>query len=174
MGTNKRNHMPRKYNPAILSEKPILKAFDNVGEAERTHILLFALAYSNRMMWRSAIEIRHQLQLTKPLNTLTVRYLLLISFMTDTRPTTTHCIELADYPKRDPKRLCSMLRLNEMGLAVLGKTPKGGNTMHITDLGRKAIAIIARISTETIHAHPKKSMEPRPHRVETPPISYYI
>lgn len=166
--------MPFKYNPAILSDKPILMAFDSVGEAERTQILLFALAYSNRVMWRSAIMIRKELGLTKSLNTLTVRYLLLISFMADTKATTTHAIELADFPKHDPKRLCSMLRLNEIGLATLGKTPKGGNTMRLTELGRLAISIIAKIATETIHAHPKRNIEKYPKRIEVPQIATYI
>lgn len=150
--------MPRVFNPAILAEEPIFKAFREMSREHYTQSLLFGLAYSNRIMFRSAIAIRLEMGLTARMNSQTVRYLLLTYFTSlgkPEKPVITRVLERNDFYKVDSKRMSSMQLLNTLGLCEMGKTPKGNNTIKITHKGLIAITIIMRIIDETILSYPK-------------------
>lgn len=141
-----------------MAAKPILGIFDKLTKEEYMQLVLFSLAYSNRMLFRSAIAIKKELFLTKTLNSMSVRYLVLVRFCEaakQERGIQVLRVEKGDLYRYDKRMLTSILRLDEMGLVRLYTRESGVKWVETTDLGHKAIGIIENIITETIHAYPK-------------------
>jgi hypothetical protein len=148
-----------KYNPPILCDKPILEAFDTIDPQTTQQLSLFFLAHSNRVLWMSALRIRKELNTQHSLNTLHVRYLLLIFFSTlGKKDVSTVTIERGDYPKKDAQRLRTMLSLGTCGLCTItersGENNKINRSIGLTDAGRAAIGIINTIVSEVTHKYP--------------------
>ncbi len=141
----------------ILQDRPVLSILD---QTPHTYQLgRYFAAFSNRILWKSAIQVRKELDLSLSLNTLHIRYLLITFFTTlDGDKTTTTLIERQDYPKKDNKRLITMLALATCGLCEIDERSERGKVFRrigITDKGIKALQIVDSVINETVHMYPK-------------------
>jgi hypothetical protein len=152
--------MPKKYNPPILRDKTTLIVLRDIAKEKYLQTILFSLAYSNRILWTSAIRIRLVLQLDRSLNTLTVRYLLLLYFTTLARKDKiipTYMLEKNDYFKIDKKRLFALFTLTSAGLATMSLTKRGKDAIEITPKGVLAVMCVIDVIDETTRSYPRKN-----------------
>lgn len=148
-----------RYNAPILHDRTILSALDQTPSI--CQLGRYFSAFSNRILWKSAIQVRKELNLSLSLNTLHIRYLLITFFTTlDGGKTTTTLIERQDYPKKDNKRLITMLALATCGLCEIDERSERGKIFRrigITDKGIKALRIVDSVINETVHMYPKEN-----------------
>jgi len=135
-----------------ISEKPILKLHqDNETRPDYNNLALFFLAYSNRILFKAANEIRQVFNLPFHLNTLHIRYLLLIHFINERKQRSKHGasiqeIEFNDFPVKSikaQKRVLYFYDLRNAGLTI-ESIPINRKYYKVTNKGLEAIKIIER------------------------------
>lgn len=159
----------RKFRPHVLkhkSSKPRLNCVpENWKDTSSSEFALFLLAYSNRLLFKTAIHIREAFQLPIYLNTIHIRYLLLLHYLPKVKPLSRKCpwveIERADYPIRSNnsnKRIGYMSELVNCKLAIEHPAKSGTKPAYeLSDMGKKAFSIIIEQLHEFYHTHPNPS-----------------
>lgn len=148
-----------KYTKAKhFYESPLIPSLANIEK----DVLLFLLAYSNRIMYKAAQQIAFDQNENLILNTLHVRYLLLIYIQAlFTKNIGFATLERADYKsgRKKTNRLVITNELVRLGLVTQVK-PFGAQKLPsflITDLGLEAISTVLNIARETMYSFPKTS-----------------
>lgn len=146
-----------------FAQEPILEQIPKAYKEYDT-FALFLLAYSNRIMFKAAYKIKTELQLPIFLNTLHIRYLLLIHFLAATNKggnVRQKDIERADYPIRNAKRIFIPKDLAKCDLVATTqkKAPNGkiSDYFSVTDKGYIAINMLIDYIHEVYHTHPTNS-----------------
>lgn len=150
--------MARSVKAKHFYKTPLIPALENIEK----DVLLFILAYNNRILFKSAQQIAFDQNERLVLNTLHVRFLLLIYIQSIfTHNVGFATIERADYKsgRKKNNRLIitnELLRLNLIKQVVNSNAQKLPS-FQITDLGLEAINTILTIAKETMYAFPKTS-----------------
>jgi hypothetical protein len=121
---------------------------------------LYLLAYSNRIMFKTCTKLKAEMQLPFGINTLHIRYLLLIHFISctkDDKCVRLRDIEIGDYPIRSKKRATIGTDLVKCKLATVKQLKTRGRTTEyysVTDAGYIAINSLLEYLHEVYHTHP--------------------
>jgi hypothetical protein len=150
--------MPQKH----IEAKPILTSLKKESKRKAfNEVALFFLGYSNRILYKAGQEIKHTFQLPILVNTIHIRYLLILSFLgefkTNSKRASLREIEYADFPARSKKskyRIKYMQELVDYGFVSSEKPFGKTDYFKVTDKGRLAIDLIVSNMHLCIHTHP--------------------
>jgi hypothetical protein len=145
-----------------IKAEPILTSLDKASKGECfNEIALFFLSYSNRILYKSAQEIKHNFQANLFINTIHVRYLLILSFLSDYKSNSKRAslkeIEYADFPARSKMskyRIKYMQELVDLGFVNSEKPCGKTDYFKITDKGHYAIGLIVSNMYQCMNSHP--------------------
>lgn len=150
--------MARTSKAKLFYKKPLIEELETIDP----RLMLYVLAYSNRILFRSAQVIAIEQNERLVLNTLHTRFLLLIYIHSMFTPNVSHmAIENSDYisGKKKHNRIIISHELFRMNLIKHTKNSHSQKlpSYQLTDLGHEAIRTIIGIAKETFYSYPKNT-----------------